>query len=168
VQKTGSPAQITGQPNRCSYFCGARCSPPLPMTTVRQPPLRRTVDNSRPELGHRCRHSADNSHGAEREAPGVVGGKPTRTGGARRRRSGSGAAALPGVTTCGRPHSYGLRQVDVEAATIPTKPAEPSAPSMAPSSSSSAAVNTRQREPSGCWGRGVGSVTEFGRGADGG
>jgi len=45
-------------------------------------------------------------------------------------RSGSGAAALPGVTTCGRPRSYGLRQVDGEAATMPRKPAEPSAPSM--------------------------------------
>jgi hypothetical protein len=56
-------------------------------------------------------------------------------------RSGSGAAALPGVTTCGRPRSYGLRQVDAEAATMPTKPAEPSASSMTRSSSPSAAVN---------------------------
>jgi hypothetical protein len=56
-----------------------------------------------------------------------------------RKRRGSTAK----VTTCGQPHSYGPRQVDVEAATMPTKPAEPSARSMTPSSSLSAAVNIR-------------------------
>jgi hypothetical protein len=81
------------------------------------------------------------SHSVAREAPAVFGGKPTRTGGAQRGGAEAARQHLPGVTIRGRPRSYGLRQVDVEAATMPTKPAEPSAPSMTPSSSLSAAVN---------------------------
>ena len=79
---------------------------------------------------------------AAREAPGAHRGQadPHRRRAAPR--SGSGAAALPGGTTCGWPRSYGLRQVDVEAATMLTKLAELSAPSMTRSSSPSAAANS--------------------------
>jgi hypothetical protein len=89
------------------------------------------------------------SHGTLREAPqsGRWQADPHRRRAAPR--SGSGAAALPGVTTCGRPRSYRLRQVDAEAARMPTKPAEPSAPSMTRSSSPSAAVNSPGRVPAG-------------------
>jgi hypothetical protein len=55
------------------------------------------------------------SHGTLREAPRAVGGKPTRTGGVQRRGAEAARQHLPGVTTCGRPRSYGLRQVDAEA-----------------------------------------------------
>jgi hypothetical protein len=93
------------------------------------------------EVGAVTLTTASHGRGARGDRSGRWQADPHRRRAAPR--SGSGAAALPGVTTCGWPRSYGLRRVDVEAATMPTKLAGLSAPSMTRSSSPSAAVNTR-------------------------